>query len=214
LASVAFGTASIDRTPSTTIDIDIAAGLEAGPGSGAQGSNLKNQEISLSSHIRLAATQLIPARSSICPYRRSVFSPCSSRCVRFVDRRLSYFFGHASPVFKNKALAMGEVVYLTIDLHDNIIGHAGFERVPVSNFKRPSGTQVIFAANPAINRRATFGRPSGTPAALACAKRFWALTRDVLSGPRFSFPLAWDTDKCLDVFNARPWEHGISIRDI
>ena len=29
-------------------------------------------------------------------------------------------------------------------------------------FKRPSGTQIIFMANPAINRRATIARPSGT----------------------------------------------------
>ena len=29
-------------------------------------------------------------------------------------------------------------------------------------FKRPSGTQIIFMANPALNRRATIARPSGT----------------------------------------------------
>jgi hypothetical protein len=35
-------------------------------------------------------------------------------------------------------------------------------KLPRSDFKRPSGTQISWMANPAINRRATIACPSGT----------------------------------------------------
>jgi hypothetical protein len=44
--------------------------------------------------------------------------------------------------------------------------YAGLVGIPGSNFKRASGKQIIYVANPAINRRATIVRPYG---------RIWSL---------------------------------------
>jgi hypothetical protein len=44
--------------------------------------------------------------------------------------------------------------------HLELVRHAGFVATR-TNFKRPSGTQIIWMANPAIDRRATIARPSG-----------------------------------------------------